>query len=177
MPLDSVATRFQFRFRAYLYRPIRLCLADSQGAAATILLCCAVDLLARYYSGQVSHTLSKARYVAFLRRFFPAAYNPDSFYGVVRSGLVHAFSMERRYVILCRDDSAARAAHLQRDLATHGIILNPFMLFEHLDAAFHSYLHALGHDAALRAGFRAVHRVWPLKQQQIRWRKARPSPP
>jgi len=49
--MGNVIDRFSFRFRFYIYRGIRLLLADCQGVPATILLCCTIDLLAKYRSG------------------------------------------------------------------------------------------------------------------------------
>ena len=108
-PID----RFAFRFKNYTYRPIRLCLDDSQGLASTILLCCAIDLLAKFSSGNLKNFGNRAKYIAFLNEYFPAKYDPDKFYEFVRCGLVHSYSMEDRYTILCRDEPWARQIHLQ----------------------------------------------------------------
>jgi hypothetical protein len=78
MSKDAI-DRFEFRFKAFIYRSVRICLADSQGIAATILLCCAIDLLARYTSGDPSHFGNKRKYTRFLRDYFPSSYNPDTF--------------------------------------------------------------------------------------------------
>ena len=73
MSKDTI-DRFEFRFKAYIYRSIRICLGDSQGVAATILLCCAIDLLAKYNSSDPSHFGNKKKYIQF-RAFLEAVGN------------------------------------------------------------------------------------------------------
>src|SRR5687768_584469 len=107
--------RFDFRFKAYIYRSIRLCLKDSQGIPATILICCAIDLLAKYSSGDTTNFGNKRKYTQFLEDYFPSSYDPVDFYSFVRCGLLHGFNMENQYTILCRDENWARNAHLKRD--------------------------------------------------------------
>jgi len=163
--------RFEFRFQAYIYRSIRLCLQDREGVAASILLCCAIDLLAKLCSGDPNQGFSKRKYVAFLRRYFPRSYNPEEFYEFVRCGLVHNFNMENRYTILCNEDEWAKAAHLRRDPKKNTIVINPFVLFADVHSAFKEYLHDVRHNMEVQKAFFAVHRQFPLQRQQTSWRK------
>ena len=166
-PID----RFAFRFKNYTYRPIRLCLDDGQGLAATILLCCAIDLLAKFSSGDLKDFGNRAKYIAFLNEYFPAKYYPDKFYEFVRCGLVHSYSMEDRYTILCRDEPWARQIHLCTDKKTGRTIVNPFQLLADLHGAVKNYVRdvKVSHDKA--GAFLRVYKVIPLKQQLSRWKK------
>ena len=166
-PID----RFAFRFKNYTYRPIRLCLDDSQGLASTILLCCAIDLLAKFSSGDPKNSGNRTKYTAFLNEYFPAAYDPDNFYEFVRCGLVHSYSMEDQYTILCRDEPWARRIHLRVDMKTGKTVVNPFQLLTDLQGAVKNYIKDVktGHDKA--EAFHRVHKAIPLKQQLSRWKK------
>lgn len=136
----SAIDRFEFRFKAYIYRSVRICLDDSQGVAATILLCCAIDLLAKYYSGDPGHFRNKQKYTQFLKDYFPPSYKPDEFYSFVRSGLLHGFGMENEYTILCKIDDWAKEAHLKIDPKRKMTIINPYVLFSDLNKAHKKYI-------------------------------------
>lgn len=166
-PID----RFAFRFKNYTYRPIRLCLEDGQGLSATILLCCAIDLLAKFSSGNPKNSGNRLKYIAFLKNYFSSAYNPDAFYEFVRCGLVHSYSMEGEYTILCRDEPWARQIHLCRDTKTGKIVINPFQILADLQAAVRSYAKDVKSIEAKASAFLKVHKEIPLKQQVSRWKK------
>ncbi|MHC4434952.1 MAG: hypothetical protein ACYTBS_24190 [Planctomycetota bacterium] len=171
MAAKNAIDRFEYRFQSYIYRSIRLCLEDHQGVAATILLCCAVDLLAKFHSGDPDHRLNKKKYVAFLKKYFPEQYDPEGFYSFVRCGLLHSYSMERKYSILCSDKEWARDAHLDRDTKRNTIVINPFELFIDVHKAFRDYLRHIRKDMDAQKAFFAVHRVVPLKRPQVSWKK------
>jgi hypothetical protein len=166
-PID----RFAFRFKNYTYRPIRLCLNDGQGLAATILLCCAIDLLAKFSSGDPKNSGNHTKYTAFLNEYFPAVYDPDKFYEFVRCGLLHSYSMENQYTILCRDEPWARRIHLRVDMNTGKTVANPFQVLTDLQGAVKKYIKDVktNHDKA--EAFDRVHKAIPLKQQLSRWKK------
>lgn len=166
-PID----RFAFRFKNYTYRPIWLCLDDGQGLAATILLCCAIDLLAKFSSGDPKNSGNRAKYVAFLKEYFPVAYDPDNFYEFVRCGLVHSYSMVDHYTILCRDEPWARQIHLCRDMKTGKTVINPFELLTDLQGAVRKYIKDVRASQDKAQAFLRVHKVIPLKQQLSRWKK------
>ncbi|MHB8881581.1 MAG: hypothetical protein ACYC69_08775 [Thermodesulfovibrionales bacterium] len=166
-PID----RFAFRFKNYSYRPIRLCLEDGQGLAATILLCCAIDLLAKFSSGDPKNSGNRLKYIAFLRRYFSPAYSPDVFYEFVRCGLIHSYSMEDQYTILCRNEPWACKIHLCRDAKTGKTVINPFQILTDLQTAVRNYVEDVKTSDAKAAAFRAVHKALPLKQQVARWKK------
>jgi hypothetical protein len=166
-PID----RFAFRFKNYTYRPIRLCLEDGQGLAATILLCCAIDLLAKFNSGNPKSSGNRLKYIAFLRQYFSSAYGPDTFYEFVRCGLVHTYSMEDQYTILCRDEPWARQIHLRKDTRTGKTVINPFQILVDLQAAVRNYVEDVKTNEVKAAAFLAVHKMIPLRQQVVRWKK------
>ncbi len=163
--------RFAFRFKNYTYRPIRLCLKENQGLAATILLCCAVDLLAKFNSGDPSHSGNAQKYRSFVRTYFHPLYDPAEFYRFVRCGLVHSYSMENRYTILNRDETWARRIHLCEDPDTQRSIINPFQLLADLQKAVRQYVRDVQADSSKAQQFLRVHNVVPLKQQVSRWKK------
>jgi hypothetical protein len=166
-PID----RFAFRFKNYTYRAIRLCLADGQGLAATILLCCAIDLLAKFNSGDPNSSGNRKKYIAFLRQYFSPSYDPDSFYAFVRCGLVHSYSMENQYTILCRDEDWARQLNLRKDSKSGRTVINPFQVLVDLQGAVRSYVADVRSSGAKSIAFLAVHKVLPLRQQVSRWKK------
>ncbi len=168
-PID----RFAFRFKNYTYRPIRLCLEDGQGLAATILLCCAIDLLAKFNSGNSKNSGNRLKYVTFLKQYFSSEYNPDTFYEFVRCGLVHSYTMEEKYTILCRDEPWACQVHLCNDTKTGKIIINPFQLLADLQASVKNYVKDVKTNARKGEEFLCVHKAIPLKQQQSRWKKVK----
>ncbi len=166
-PID----RFAFRFKNYTYRPIRLCLEDGQGLAATILQCCAIDLLAKFSSGNPRSSGNRLKYIAFLKQYFSSAYSPHTFYEFVRCGLVHSYSMEGQYTILCRDEPWARQVHLCKDTKTGKTVINPYQILADLQAAVRSYVEDVKTSEVKAAAFLAVHKVIPLRQQVSRWKK------
>jgi len=170
MAKDAIE-RFNHRFQAYIYPSIRLCLQNYEGVAASILLCCAIDLLAKYRSGDTEKRFNKRKYISFLDDYFPGSYDPASFYKFVRSGLLHSFSMEREYTILCNDADWAKEAHLQVDPKSQTIVINPHVLLRDVHATFKKYISSIRSDAEVKKAFYVVHRAIPLKKQQISWRK------
>ena len=173
--MGNAIDRFSFRFRFYIYRGIRLLLADCQGVPATILLCCAIDLLAKYRSGMPDGNMNKKKYTSFLRSYFPPQYNPNEFYALIRCGLVHGFNMENHYAILCRNEPWAKNMHLKEDTKSGTTIINPFVLFDDVNTAFKKFITDVRRDMSLQKLFFRVHRVLPLTQQQISWRKVKPK--
>ena len=169
--MSSPLQRFEFRFKAYTSRSIRLLLSDSQGVAATILICCAIDLAAKYFSGDASFQNNKSKYVAFIDKYFPSHYDATSFYSFVRCGLLHGFSMENEYLILCSNEKWALNAHLQVDPKSGCTVINPFILHRDLSRAFLAYVSDIRSDNELHERFQRVHSKLPLKQQQRSWRK------
>lgn len=163
--------RFAFRFKNYTYRPIHLCLGDGQGLAATILICCGIDLLSKFSSGDTTHTGNRTKYIAFLKEYFPPSYDASRFYKFVRCGLVHNYSMENQYTILCRDEMWARMLHLGIDRNSGKTIVNPFQLLADLQAAVRNYVSDVESNSDKARRFLNVHKSIPLKQSLSRWNK------
>jgi len=139
--------------------------------AATILLCCAIDLLAKFNSGHPKNSGNRARYIAFLNEYFSAKYDPDDFYKFVRCGIVHSYSMLDRYTILCRDETWARQVHLRVDRRTSKTVVNPFQLLADLKVATKNYIKDVNASHEKTAAFIRVHKMIPLGQQLSRWEK------
>ena len=163
--------RFAFRFKNYTYRPVRLCLKENQGLAATILLCCAVDLLAKFNSGNPSHGGSAQKYRSFVHIYFPQSYDPAEFY---RFSDVD-WSTATRWSIATRFLIATRRGHVGFTFAkipgTQRRIINPFQLLADLQKAVRLYVRDVQADSSKAQQFLRVHKVVPLKQQVSRWKK------
>jgi len=146
-------------------------LQEKEGVAASILLCCLIDLLSTYNSGEPNKNYKKRKYIAFIKRYFPPSYNPEDFYAFVRCGLLHSFNMENQYTILCNEQDWAIESHMQIDPKRNVRVINPFVLFQDVDKAFKKYINDVRHDMNVQKAFFIVHRVFPLKRQQTSWRK------
>ena len=168
---SSAIERFTYRFKSYIYPSIKLCLQNHEGVAATILTCCAIDLVARYRSGDPTRGFNKKKYAEFLSEYFPNSYDSDSFYEFVRSGLMHSVNMEEKYLILCNESSWAIDAHMLKDPRSRKIIINPHVLFRDLKSAFNKYAVQIRDEDSISKLFHIVHRKLPLKKQQTSWRK------
>ena len=147
---------------------INACLAIRDVISATILICCAIDLLAKYYSGSIDSRRNKERYIQFLAQYF-SAYTPlDDFYKFVRSGLIHTYNMEGKYLLISSDAKWARNLNMQYDDKHRTIIINPYRLKEDLDKAFKKYIEDLESDKELRKRVTTVYKKYPLTGQSMK---------
>lgn len=167
---SDAVERFTYRFKAYIYPSIRLCLRNHEGVAATILICSAIDLVAKYRSGDPTRGFNKKKYIGFLSEYFPETYDAPSFYEFVRSGLVHNFNMEKKYLILSNEASWAIEIHMVKDPKSQKVITNPHVLFRDLKSAFNKFTAQIRHERNISKSFYTVHHKLPLKKQQASWR-------
>ena len=162
---DPRVGRFRKHFPVYVYQNIAACLNERQGVGATILICCAIDTLSKYATAGSQLRGNKARYIEFLTRYFPSTYDPQAFYRFVRSGLVHAFDMERQYAILCSKETWAQQLHMMAPPGKKRPIVNPYVLFRHLKQAQKKLADDLDADRVLRRHFVRVYRAAPIRPQ------------
>ena len=104
---DARIARFRKRFTERVFADIGACLRQGQAVGATILMCCAIDIMACYYSGQPKGRLNRQSYISFMEQYFSKYYDPLQFYQFVRCGLVRftdmtwreniSFSVPQRY--------------------------------------------------------------------------------
>lgn len=132
---------------------------------ATILICCAIDSLARYATAGSNLRGNKARYIDFLKKYFPATYDAEAFYRFVRSGLVHAFDMERRYAILCSKETWAQRLHMTAPPGKRRPIINPYVLFRHMKRAHKKLADDLDANREFRRHFVRIYRANPIRPQ------------
>lgn len=118
--------------------------------------CCAIDYMSRYYSGDPQHSMNRAKYVAFLRHYFSPSYDPSEFYGFVRSGLLHGYNMNRRYVVVGSGALWARRLHMQYDAKHRATLINPFAFYGDIRTAFRQYIADLDADPTVFEKFVAV---------------------
>src|SRR4051812_46931627 len=88
---------------------INACIKYPDSISSTILICCAIDYLSKYYAGSQDGKLNKAKYIDFLTRYFPNYQPHDQFYKFVRCGLVHGYDMEGKYILINSKSDWAQA--------------------------------------------------------------------
>lgn len=133
-----------------------------------ILSCCAIDFLAKFYSGDPRNTLNKQKYLVFLSKYFPNYQPSEEFYNFVRCGLVHSYDMEGEYLIINSNATWALKIHMKYDPKHKAWILNPFALLRDLEAVFKQYLVDLTNDKELRRKLDYVYGRKPIRQQYLK---------
>jgi hypothetical protein len=169
---NPYVSRLNKHFPAYVYPNIAGCLKLHQGVGATILICCAIDTLAKYAAAGPSVAGNKRRFLSFVEKYFPADYDPEMFYTFVRCGLLHSFNMENKYIILCSKETWAQELHLTRPKGFDRIVINPYPLFRHMNRARKLFIGDLENDRILRQTFSRIYKSKPIIKQHIRVPKA-----
>ena len=169
----SKIQRFRKRFPEWVFADISACLHKGAAVGATILCCCAVDYLGRFYSGNSGHSMNKAKYVEFLRVYFPATYDPVRFYRFIRCGLVHGYEMQRQYVVVGSRAPWAQSLHMRWDSKHRATLVNPFALYEDVREGFNEYTRDLEVDIELRRRFTKVWSSTGFERPQLpsNWNK------
>lgn len=160
--------RLKKHFPAYVYNNIAACLKMNQGIGATILICCAIDTLASYAAANPSVRGNKIKFTGFVSKYFPANYDPNKFYKIIRCGLVHSFNMENKYYILCSSKTSAQKHHLTKPKGYNREIVNPYTLFRHLKKAHKNFIEDLENDISLRKTFSDIYKKKPIKTQSVK---------
>jgi hypothetical protein len=137
---DARVVRFRKRFPERVFADIGACLREGQAVGATILLCCAIDFMARYYSGQPKGRLNKQSYISFMEQYFSMNYDAVQFYQFLRCGLIHGYDMEREYLILGSSAPWARKLHMVYDPKHRATIINPFALYSDVRKTFRAFV-------------------------------------
>jgi hypothetical protein len=147
---------------------IRVCSKHNAQISMAILCCCAIDYLAKFYSGDIKNVLNKQKYISFLKNYFPTHSPTEEFYKFVRCGLVHSYDMEGKYLIINSDADWARKIHLKYDSKHKAWILNPYSLFRDLKEAFQKYLVDLEENRELRKKLDLVYGQKPIRRQYLK---------
>ena len=164
---DARVARFRKRFPERVFADIGACLREGQPVGATILLCCAIDFMARYYSGQPKGRLNKQSYISFMERYFSTYYGAVHFYQFVRCGLVHGYDMEREYLILGSPAPCARKLNMVYDAKHRTTIVNPFALYSDVREAFRAFVKDIEEHGELKQRFLRVWKASPFEKQQL----------
>ena len=165
-------SRLKKNFPTYVYSTIASSLKEHQGIGATILICCAIDTLASYAASNPSTINNKDKFLTFVSKYFPPDYDAEKFYKFVRCGLVHSFSMENEYIILCSEATWAQELHLSKPEGFDRIVINPYTLFRHLKKAHKQFVDDLEKNHNLRKEFSLIYKKRPILKQHIRVPKA-----
>lgn len=147
---------------------IRACSKHNAQISMAILCCCAIDYLAKFYSGDSGNRLNKQKYISFLTKYFPTYSPAEEFYKFVRCGLLHSYDMEGKYLIINSDAKWALKIHLKYDPKHKAWILNPHSLLRDLNVAFKDYLNDLESDKNLRKKLDFVYGKKPIRQRYLK---------
>lgn len=159
--------RFKKRFLEWVFADISACLGKGAAVGSVILTCCAIDYIGRFYSGIPREVGNKAKYVAFLGRYFAPKYKPEDFYKLVRCGLLHGYDMQGRYIVVGSNTRWARSLHMRYDPKHKATLVNPFALYEDIRTAFGAYVNDLERDPDLLQRFLTVWASSPFERPQL----------
>ncbi len=159
--------RFKKRFPEWVFADISACLSKRAAVGAVILCCCAIDYLSRFYSGNTGHAMNKAKYMSFLLRYFSKEYHTEEFYKFVRSGLVHGYHMDRRYIVIGSQAKWALDLHMMYDAKHRATLINPHALYDDVRAVFRQYMNDLESDTDMLKRFLTVWSSTPFERPQL----------
>ena len=71
---ESRVRTFAKRFPEWIYPDISACLRGNAAVGSIILSCCAIDYLSRFYSGDPSYSMAKAKYTTDAQMHFGLAF-------------------------------------------------------------------------------------------------------
>lgn len=147
---------------------INSCLKLNSGLSAIILTCCAIDFLAKFYSGSSNNRENKSKYIDFLSKYFPIYSPHEEFYKFVRCGLVHSYDMEGKYIIIHSNAKWAQQLNMKFSPKHKAYILNPFVLRKDLYKAFDEYISNLNNNKGLRKNLDKVYGEKPIRKQYLK---------
>lgn len=164
--MERAVSKLRKEFPNKIISGINTCLKVHNSLSATILICCAIDLLSKYYSGETRS--SKNKYIDFLSKYFPQYSDHESFYTFVRCGLIHSYNLDRKYILIHSDANWAHQLHMKLSPKHKMVIINPYMLRKDLLNALDMLIKDLTHDKQLRRRFRKIYRRYPLEGQSMK---------
>lgn len=167
--MEKAIAKIQKRFPHRVLSGINVCLRNNCSVSATILLCCAIDLLSKYFTGNKKS--AKTDYIKFLEKYFPQYLDTESFYKFVRCGLVHSFSLERKYIIIGSHAEWAMKLNMQYSPKHKLIIINPWTIREDLKSAVSAFLSDLKDDRKMIKRLKTIYKFFPLEGQMMKTAK------
>ena len=166
--MHANTSRLKNFFDSQVKPGINACSKHNAGISMAILICTAIDFLAKFYSGDHSPKLNKTKYIDFLTRYFPQYEPHDEFYKFVRCGLVHSYDMEGEYLIINSNAEWAKKINMKYDPKHKAWVLNPFSLRNDLLTAYQQYLKDLASDKELRKKLDSVYGKKPIRRQYLK---------
>ena len=164
--MEKAISKIHRRFPERILSGVNACLKARQGVSATILICCGIDLLSKYFSG--SPTSSRQNYINFITKYFPQYSDHKSFYKLIRCGLVHSFNMDRKYIIINSNAQWAQDLNMKLSPKHKMIVVNPWRLRKDLKSAVESFIKDIEQDKTLRKKVRAIYKKFPLEGQTMK---------
>ena len=167
--MNKAISKIRRRFPERILSGVNACLKQRQGLSATILICCGIDLLSKYFSGTTKS--SRQNYIQFLSQYFPQYTDHESFYKLIRCGLVHSFNMERKYIIINSNAQWAQDLNMKLSPKHKMTVINPWRLKRDLKNAVTNFLSDLEKDKKLRQRASEVYKEFPLEGQIMKTSK------
>lgn len=159
------------RFKRNIIYPVNVLLNQGLHTPAVILLCCGVDYLAKYFSGDANYESSnKTKFITFLKHYFPEYESPEDFYSFIRCGLVHSYNMGYKYRII-RGANSDEKPHMSKVRVDTGevILINPWQLKSDIRKALNKFSEDIEKDNKLYSNFVRVFYKDSLRQPTIRF--------
>lgn len=171
--MEKAISKLENEFPDKILTGINACLKSRDSVSATILICCAIDLLSKYYSGDVEQNGNKKRFIQFFEEYFSHYQKHEDFYKFVRCGLVHSFNLDRKYILLNSNAMWAKKLNMKISPKHKMSIINPWQLRTDLRKAWKQFTEDLKKDKALRVKIRKVYKQYPLEGQTMKIAKFR----
>ena len=162
------AKKLKQRFSLTIFAPVNLLLSRGFFTPAVILLCCGIDYLAKFYSGELDYSNNKKKYITFLSKYFPKYRSPEEFYSLIRSGLLHSYYLDDRYVF----GKDPMGLHLTEVIikGKKTTIVNPWRLKGDVKNALSHYLRDIEKNEELYIKYLKVYEIMKLKNPAIKHR-------
>lgn len=164
--MEKAISKIKKEFPRRMLTGINACLKARDATSATILICCAIDLFSKYYSGEEKS--SKSNYIKFLNDYFPQYNDHESFYKFVRCGLLHSFNLDRKYIIITSNAQWAQELNMKLSPKHKMTIINPWKLKKDLKLAIDKYSQDLTKDKSMRKRIRKIYKRFPLEGQTMK---------
>lgn len=156
------------RFSLTIFGSVNLLLDKGFYTSAVILLCCGIDYLAKFYSGELDYNNNKKKYITFLKKYFPKYKSPEEFYSLIRSGLLHSYYLDERYAF-GKDPMGLHFIEIPIK-GKKTIIVNPWRLKGDVKNALTHYLRDMEKDNELYLKYLKVYEKIKLKNPTIKYK-------
>lgn len=167
--MEKSISKIRRRFPERILSGINCCLKQRQGVSATILICCWIDLLSKYFSWEEKS--SRKNYINFITRYFHQYDDHDWFYRLIRCWLVHSFNMDRKYIVINSNASWAQELNMRLSPKHKMKVINPWKLKKDLKNAVEEFLKDAEKDKNMLLKLRKIYKKLPLEWQVMKTSK------